>query len=672
MCLLVLSTEHLVSTQGSDAYDIVQHDRLLKKANDYCLSIAAKFDPSISAAASSSASVLLDGPSFTAALAGKQPASTDSSVYVVTIPMEGKTAGQQYSFPLQPPLKAPIAFVIPETNSTSVAVQFKLAKNSPDSFELKGLVLNTPPPPQPVPAEEAVQEEQADEMEVEPRQPVPSKTLPPKLQTDINASLVALGYGLSVACRDGDCFPLSAMAGHELTDASQVANPSDPTTELVRKTRVDAVNMVTGSAPIGGIDAKTIRREEHIKVTPVAASRQMSKWKESYHWATSNGRLASFFQFAISLKLQRPVIVIEAKDTKTYYDPARIYGMVIDGSLRREPAAPGKSESIPSFFLVPISEALDMLRAHPRSMSVVRYNGTNHFNPWIPPATMPPPPPPIMPPPAKKQKGDNKTNALTVAVAAPSKEATIEEALSGIFSDFKCVESVPSWLAKALTGDASQLLGSHVIFNWEQYGWAAGKLADSTTLDSNFAVTYEGKWVEHQSLLVSNYGNGGHGKWMLLERTRPASPIIEYKGGSYLVQRSTGNVWLRAPALLHHPDKHLAMARANAAANKRRHSQAAAERELDATGFQVGDNVFAKGLASTGESTFFAATVLAIRERFPPIQVHYSATLSGATDPLLLPVPQSAFVPATHVQRDRPAMEAEGKRKTRSTEGYKE
>eukprot|EP00966_Prymnesium_polylepis_P118274 2734610-Prymnesium_polylepis.1 len=273
--------------------------------------------------------------------------------------------------------------------------------------------------------------------------------------------------------------------------------------------------------------------------------------------------------------------------------------------------------------------------------------------------------------PAKKQKAEAKKTPAVVT-APPTKEATIQEALAGVFSGFKSVQSAPAWLDKALSEDTTPLLGSHIIYNWEEWGWAPGKLSGTTKSDCNFAVTYEGDWVEHQSLLLSAYGQGGgHGSWMLLEATRSASPIIEYKSGKYLVQRSTGNVWLRASDLLHHPDKDLATARTNAAAAKRRQSNAAAEHEIDTSGFAVGDNVYAQGLAPTGETAFFAADILAIRERFPPLQVKYTATLSGDEDPLLLPIPSTAFVPTTHVKSERPQVAAPGKR-ARSKESYAE
>ena len=672
--------KHLVTTGASDNYDKAAHDRLLSKANLYCAKIAAQYEPSLASTAAASAAAV--DQTFTANLDDTQPVG-DMAVYSLSIPMDDKTVGEKWGFPKQPPLQTAIAFVIPEAAVTAVELKIKLPKatSPPPSFGLKGLTL-MPPAPRPVTAaaatvEQAVEEE-AEAMEEEPpRQPVPSKTLPPRLRTEVDAALVALSHILASARGNGDCYPLAAMAGFEIT-ASEAANPSEATTELVRTTRVAATNTVCGTAPIGGIEAKTLRREEpSIKVTPVAAMRQMTKWKSSFHWATSQGNLAAFFQFAIALQLDRPVAVIQIKSDQHYYDPARIYGMKdASGQLRKEPAARGKAESIPSYFLVPIADLLETLRTAPRSMSVIRYNGKDHFNPWLPPASAPPPPPP--PPtilPTKKQKTDGKKKAVTAVSAAPSKEASIEEALSGIFSGFTCIKSPTVWLATALTDDTCRLIGSHVIFNWEQWGWAAGKIsAVSTKTDSNVAVTYQykGNWVEHQSLLITAYGDDdGHGSWMLLEATRPASPLLEYKGGSYLVQRSTGNVWLRASDLLHHPDKDLATARANAAAAKRRQSQAAAELEIDAQDLAVGDTVFAKGLAPTGILEFFTAQVLAIRERFPPVQILYSATLSGATGSLLLPVPAVAFVPVTHIQREAPQVAASGKR-ARSKESYTE
>ena len=66
---------------SSADYDKAAHDRLLSKANTYCLHIASRFDPSLAGGSSE--------PGLTASLADPQPEGIDAAVYIVRIPMEG-------------------------------------------------------------------------------------------------------------------------------------------------------------------------------------------------------------------------------------------------------------------------------------------------------------------------------------------------------------------------------------------------------------------------------------------------------------------------------------------------------------------------------------------------------------------------------------------------------
>ena len=80
----------------------------------------------------------------------------------------------------------------------------------------------------------------------------------------------------------------------------------------------------------------------------------------------------------------------------------------------------------------------------------------------------------------------------------------------------------------------------------------------------------------------------------------------------------------------------------------------AVDKELDASAFEVGDRVWAKGRApGSGEMEWYEAVVLGKRKRFPPLKVLYVRTADGQTDPLCLPAPNS-HVAAAHVRTARP------------------
>jgi hypothetical protein len=355
-------------------------------------------------------------------------------------------------------------------------------------------------------------------------------------------------------------------------------------------------------------------------------------------------------------------------------DPVRLYAAKDGtGALRKERAAPGKQESIHSYFTAPLSELLEALSASPQSMSIICYNGSDHFSPFL-----------FEPVVALETPGETTANISDTLVetpvvskakkeakikveAAPTRELTLEQALSGPFATFKILDVAPARLQGILEGDCSPLFGSHIVFNWQTWGWEAGRLGPSCKIDSNFSVLYTGNWREDQSLFLSSYGKGPHGYWLLIESgTLP--PIVEYNANKYKVR----DEWHRAHELVQYRDTELASARANATLKMRRLSQCMAEAEIDATGLRVGDSVFAKGLAPTGDSTFFAATIVSIRQRFPPIQVKYKHTLSGDDSSLLLPVPQIAYVQTAHVQKDPPPRQTVGSKRKRAVTSYAE
>ena len=392
--------------------------RLLLKANQFCEKIARQFEPESEKHGDSSASS--SGPGgdntiFTATLSASQPAKGEEKVYIVTIPLVGLIQpGDKCGFPAQPPLNVPISFTIPANAEGQIQVQLKMPKETPASFNLVGLSVITPAATSSIPPPVEVTDDSSSA-----RQPVQSHNLPPKQISDVHSSLSSIHFFPGIAKGDGNCYPYSSMAGFEITK-EEAANPTSETIEKVRLTRVAAVDKLCGHAAIGGVISKTVRREEGIKVTSHAAAKQMAPWKKSFHWGGS-GKLSAFWQFGTALHLDRPIAVIEKKSEDQYYDPARIYGAKDDsGSLKRTAQSKGKAETVPSYVLSPISDIVDSLSSSPRSMSLISYNGKDHFEPILykPPSedlpapkrqkvtssveakkTAKPPPPPLLPEP---------------------------------------------------------------------------------------------------------------------------------------------------------------------------------------------------------------------------------------------------------------------------------
>lgn len=211
------------------------------------------------------------------------------------------------------------------------------------------------------------------------------RNLIPKLRTEVDANFEAIHFKATKASNFGDCYPLSSVAGFEITDLAEIANPTTKTIEFIRKLRVRSIDGVCGDSPIGGIRADITRQQEGVMARSLSASRQMSQWKNSGHWISDNRKLSAFFQFAIAYKgIDRPVACVETKDDTYYYDPIRIYGYKNpEGDLYVEPGTANKPASPPCFKTMPIEDVVKMLRNNPKSMSLVKYNGNDHFDPIV-------------------------------------------------------------------------------------------------------------------------------------------------------------------------------------------------------------------------------------------------------------------------------------------------
>eukprot|EP00966_Prymnesium_polylepis_P337300 7391982-Prymnesium_polylepis.1 len=378
-----------------------------------------------------------------------------------------------------------------------------------------------------------------------------------------------------------------------------------------------------------------MRESEHLPAEPEAARAALAPWLQSGFWfAGDGGNNFTFFMLGVALQLGRPIAVIERRGS-TYLDPARVYGARdVHGALVRTSAKGVAPVTIPAFSRIPLVKLLEKLRTSPTAFSLVEYNGSNHFSPWLfkpdghPPSVgasaarvrgaeaeakppsiagteladermddssepdmqsmeaeaaaddqqasarsnhlelnlgliMPAAPSAlagaarealcrsIVPlpgegeaavevgamarlaaageadglpvaqvlgaaptqPPLKRAK---KSASAAAPPASAARELTLEEALAP-FAGLKPIQEAPEWLEGALDDDEKQLHGRHLVFRWEEWGFACGKIGPTRQSKANFSVNYEGGWKEEHTLEMSSYGTGEYGSWMLLE-----------------------------------------------------------------------------------------------------------------------------------------------------------
>ena len=182
--------------------------------------------------------------------------------------------------------------------------------------------------------------------------------LPPTPQAEVNAQLADVGFTKSKAQGNGDCYPLSAMAGFEIS-ATAARQPRAGTTASVHQVREAAVGILAGDAVVDGIDAAVFRDGERLPVAADAAREAMTPWLESGFWNSADGHKFASFMLSVALHLERPVAVIERKG-KTFLNPVRIYGARdANGALIHSTAKPNAPETVPTFKLVPFAPGRD-------------------------------------------------------------------------------------------------------------------------------------------------------------------------------------------------------------------------------------------------------------------------------------------------------------------------
>ena len=379
------------------------HDRLLAKANEFCSQVAAKYPATCTSVTPPAPQHVPSplpsaGPPLTATLAGKQPQQEGTLLYHVPIPWEeGYCVGAKLEIPPQPPVDAAIQFTIPpEAEGKGFRLALTLPKPKPTSFSLSGLRLVSLPVPV-VEVEATVHGEQDETKQPgekqpgekessekgEKRPPVQSRIRPPIPFEEALARLSSLGFTLEEAEGEGDCYFLSVMAGHEIT-ASHALHPTPSTRDKVKFVREQAVSLVSGSAPIAGIEAEVWRVEEGLPKTPLGASRSLKRFRQLGHWYDPNRFKSSAVMFAFATHLGRQVAVLE-KAHGGILDPCKVYGARKDGKPLHTSTQSGKHA--PSWVTIPFDELLQRVKADPSAFSLLVYNGSDHFSPLVLPPT---------------------------------------------------------------------------------------------------------------------------------------------------------------------------------------------------------------------------------------------------------------------------------------------
>ena len=105
--------------------------------------------------------------------------------------------------------------------------------------------------------------------------------------------------------------------------------------------------------------------------TAVAAERKMARWRRSYHWATTEGKLSCAFMFGMAVQLGRTLLVLElTPDGEKFVDPGRACGMRDAGNaggvLRRS------VETVPFYFTIKLADLETVLRSD--ACSLLQYN----------------------------------------------------------------------------------------------------------------------------------------------------------------------------------------------------------------------------------------------------------------------------------------------------------
>ena len=213
--------------------------------------------------------------------------------------------------------------------------------------------------------------------------------------------MIAASFTHSASLGEGDCFFLSATAGFELQPhaacSSPWLTPDAQAMSVIASTRNLAVDVLTGATTVGNLSASSLRSSERLPPDPKDAEAQLAPHRQcsTDAWRTGLPSDSSSLFLGTALTLGRPIAVVQRLGSQ-YLDPVRIYGARdASGSLCLNPQGRPSADppdSPPTFVNFSFTDFVGLLHSSPRSLSVVEWNGSNHFTPWIsslaPPASV--------------------------------------------------------------------------------------------------------------------------------------------------------------------------------------------------------------------------------------------------------------------------------------------
>eukprot|EP00966_Prymnesium_polylepis_P020582 473501-Prymnesium_polylepis.1 len=183
------------------------------------------------------------------------------------------------------------------------------------------------------------------------------------------AALKGLGFTQrGKAARDGDCFPLAAMAGFEIT-AAKAARPDPATLSLVKEKRDAAIDLVAGKGVVAGVSGAAFRAREKLPPASREAEKALKDWRNVNHWSAlkEHASHSTAFQFGVSAALQRPTLVLQEEGSEIVF-PAKVYYWKANGE---------------SWASIQTLEEM-LLFVERQACSIVLFNGVDHFEPLLP------------------------------------------------------------------------------------------------------------------------------------------------------------------------------------------------------------------------------------------------------------------------------------------------
>ena len=215
------------------------------------------------------------------------------------------------------------------------------------------------------------------------------------VRSDVVAeTLSGMGFRRCQAKSDGNCLLLSVMAGAEITP-QEAQDPDSFVLEKVALLRRGAMDLLESEAPIDGIPKTTFWAGEDFEpATSDFVHREMMPWRQEGFWLPDTPLRVGTFALSVALFIHRPVYVLHRLDDGHYSHLSRVYGARReDGELKHTPAKPHAPETVPTYEVLPTSDLLTKLNeimstlsglpADKSVLTVIEYNGINHFDPWL-------------------------------------------------------------------------------------------------------------------------------------------------------------------------------------------------------------------------------------------------------------------------------------------------